>query len=110
MDKLIVFRRCYEYLFWLRPTVERFARVHKHSLGAEMQSCGLNLLRLVVKANYSEIRTELIKEAIIEYEVQRIYLRLAYEYKLVNKRQFDFASDKLEEIARLLRAWQKKYN
>jgi hypothetical protein len=72
-----------------------------------MHSCALDLLKLVVRANYSESKQELIKEAIVEYEVQRMYLRLAFEYKLINKRQFDFASSKLEEIARLLRGWQK---
>ncbi len=109
MDKLIVFRKVWEYLVWLRPTVERFARVHKYSLGVEMQANTMSLLRLVIKANYAEIKGTIIAEAIEEHEVQRIFLRLAFEYKLINSRQFGFAASRLDEIGRLLRGWKNKY-
>lgn len=105
MDKLIVFRKAYEYLFWLRPAVERFARVHKYSLGIEMQSSAMRLLRRITQANYATEKADLIHDAIVEYEVQRIYLRLAFEYKLISPRQFEFASARLEEIAKLLHGW-----
>lgn len=108
VNKLIVFRKVYEYLFWLRPTVERFTRLHKYSLGVEMQTNVMRLLRIVVAANYADTKTTLITEALIEYEVQRVYLRLAFEYKLINKRQFEFASGKLDEIGRLLRGWKRQ--
>lgn len=108
VNKLIVFRKVYEYLFWLRPTVVRFTRLHKYSLGIEMQTNVMRLLRIVVAANYADTKATLITEALIEYEVQRVYLRLAFEYKLINKRQFEFASGLLDEIARLLRGWRKQ--
>jgi len=108
MNKLIVFRKTYEYLFWLRPAVERFAKVHKYSLGAQLQTSALNLLKLVVKANYSEVKVSVVGEALVEYEIQRVFVRLAFEYKLLSPRQFEFASGKLDEIGRLLRGWLKQ--
>lgn len=107
MDKLLVFHKVYEYLFWLRPTVERFTKVHKYSLGVEIQQSGLRLLRQVIMANYAEDKIDLITEALVEHEVQRVYIRLAFEYKLLSKRQFEFANTNLDEIARLLRGWRK---
>lgn len=107
MDKLIVFRKTYEYLFWLKAVVERFARVHKYSLGAELQTSALNLLKLIVKANYSEAKAPIVGEALVEYEIQRVFVRLAFEYKLLSSRQFEFASGKLDEIGKLLRGWKK---
>ena len=109
MDRLIVFRKVYEYLFWLKPTVERFTKVHKYSLGVEMQANGLQLLKRIIAANYVEQKDLLMTEALVEYEVQRVYLRLAFEYKLVTKRQFEFASNLLDEIARLLRGWARHH-
>lgn len=108
MDDLIVFRKTYEYMFWLRPTVERFARVHRYSLGVELQTSALRLLRLIIRANYATDKSSMISEAVTEYEVQRLLLRLAFDYKVVSSRQFTYASERLEEIARLLRGWAKK--
>lgn len=107
MDKLIVFRKVYEYLFWLRPTTERFTKIHKYSLGVEMQANGLQLLKCVIAANYAVDREVLISQALVEHELQRVYVRLAFEYKLLSKRQFEFANLRLDEIARLLRGWLK---
>lgn len=110
MDKLIVFRRVYEYLFWLRPTVERFAKAHKYSLGIEMQSQAMDLLKLVIRANYASFKDEDIAEALVTCEVERVYVRLAFEYRLLSPRQFAFAAEKLEEIGRLLRGWKNSEN
>lgn len=107
VDKLIVFRKVYEYLFWLRPTVERFAKIHKYSLGVELQANTLELLKCIVKANYSENKTDYTQEALTEYEIQRLYLRLAFDYRLLSRPQFEFASEKLDEIGRLLRGWRR---
>ncbi len=101
IERLIVFRKAYEYLFWLRPTVERFTRVHKYSLGNDLQASGLRLLQLIIRANYATDKRNFIGEAITEYEIQRIFIRLAIDYKLLSDKQFTFASSRLEEIARL---------
>lgn len=110
MDELIVFRKTYEYLLWLRPSVLRFAKVYRYSLGIETEQSALRLLRLIILAN-SETkidRSRYIKQAIVEYEVQRIYIRIAYEYRCISERQFIHANSLLGEIARLLRGWAKK--
>ena len=68
----------------------------------------MNLLKLVVKANYSEVKAPVVGEALVEYEIQRVFVRLAFEYKLLSPRQFEFASGKLDEIGRLLRGWKRQ--
>jgi len=45
---------------------------------------------------------------VVEYEVQRVFLRLAFEHKLLSKRQFEFGSARLDEIGRLLRGWHRQ--
>lgn len=107
MDKLVVFRKTYEYMFWLKPTVERFAKVHKYSLGAEMQDSVLAVLKLIIRANFAADKERHINDAIVEHEVHRVLLRLGVEYKLLSPRQFAHASRRWDEVARLLRGWQK---
>lgn len=109
MDDLIVFRKTYEYLIWLRPTVMRFARVYKYSLGIETEGGALELLRAIIRANYASDKETYIRQAVIEYETQRIFLRLAFEYKALSERQYLYGSGLLDVIGRLLRGWLKKY-
>lgn len=109
MDDLIVFRKTFEYLLWLRPTVVRFAKVYRYSLGSETERTALELLRAIIRANYSEAKGPYISQAIIEFETQRVFLRLAREYKALSERQFAYAAGRLDEIGRLLRGWHKRY-
>jgi hypothetical protein len=107
MDDLIVFRKTYEYLLWLRPSVLRFVRVYRFSLGVEVEESGLRLLRAIICANYENDKKPRIAQAIIELEIQRVYIRLAYEYRCLSDKQFAYANGLLAEIMRLLRGWQK---
>ncbi|MGD8373399.1 MAG: diversity-generating retroelement protein Avd [Candidatus Woesebacteria bacterium] len=109
MDDLIVFRKMYEYLSWLRPSVERFARMHRYGLGNEMEQSALTVLRHIVSANFAADKLPAIGRALVELEVLRIYQRLTYDYKLLSGRQFTHASALLDEIGRLLRGWHKSY-
>ena len=95
-------------MFWLKPSVERFVRVHRYSLGIELQTSAVRLLRLIIRANYAESKTTFVAKAIVEQEVQRLFLRLAHDYKLLSPRQFEYGSAKLDEIGRLLRGWKKQ--
>jgi hypothetical protein len=110
MDKLMVFRKTWEYLFWLRPAIAGFTKIHKYSLGVEMQANAMQLIRLIISANYAETKGDLIQSALIENEVQRVYLRLAFEYKQISRRRFEFSEAKLDEIGHLLRGWSRQQN
>lgn len=111
MDELIVFRKTYEYLLWLRPTAQRFAKVHRYSLGIETEQSAVRLLRYIIKANYSNgvFRKDHIEQAIVEHKVQRVYIRMGYEYRCLSEQQFTHANALLSEIVRLLRGWAKKH-
>jgi hypothetical protein len=87
--------------------VLRFAKVYRFSLGVEAEQSGLRLLRLIIHANYERDKIARISQAIVELEVQRVYIRLAYEYRCLSERQFAYANELLAEIMRLLRGWQK---
>jgi len=51
ISDLIVFQKTYDFLLWVKPTVQRFAKVHKYGLGAELEKETLQLLRQIIRAN-----------------------------------------------------------
>jgi hypothetical protein len=109
LHELIVFRKTYEFLFWLKPTVERFSKTHKYSLGIKLENEALALLQGIIRANGKKDKSFAIEECRITLETVRILLRLAKDFKLVNLKQYEFSAEKLEEIGRLLGGWQKRF-
>ena len=107
---LKVFQKTYDFLLWLKPTVQRFAKVHKYSLGIQLENEVLELLKKIVRANYKRDKKEFIEECFAHYEIVKILVRLSKEYKLLNIKQYEFASKELDEIGKLLGGWYKKFS
>jgi len=108
---LIVFQKVYDFLFWLKPTVQRFAKVHKYSLGLDLEKEVVELLKKIVKANLSRTdKKREIENCLVHYEIVKIFIRLAKDYYLLNIRQYEFASQQLTEIGKLLGGWYKKFS
>lgn len=111
LQDLKIFQKTYDFLFWIKPTVQRFAKVHKYSLGLQLENEALELLKSVIRANLSrDDKKRLIQECLVHYEVVRILIRLSKDFKLLSVRQYEFAARELEIIGRLLSGWQERFN
>jgi len=109
ISDLIVFQKTYDFLLWVKPTVQRFAKVHKYGLGAELEKETLQLLRQIIRANmFRTDKRRHIAECFVSYETVKIFIRLSKDYNLMSVRQYEFAATKLNEIGKLLGGWYKK--
>jgi len=108
--ELKIFQKTYDFLLWVKPTVQRFAKVHKYSLGIQLENETIELLKQIVRANFKrEDKKEFIEECFIHYELIKILIRLSKDYKLLSIKQYEFAAKELEEIGKLLGGWYKKF-
>ena len=111
LHDLTVFQKTYDFLFWLKLAVQRFAKAHKYSLGIQLENEAIALLKAIIKANFSrDNKKELIEECFGIYEIVIVLVRLSKDYKLINIKQYEFASEQLQEIGRLLGGWRKKFS
>ncbi len=108
ISDLIVFQKTYDFLLWVKPTVQRFAKVHKYSLGVELERETIQLMRQIIQANMHKAgKRERIAECIVRYETVKIFIRLSKDFKLLNVKQYEYSAVKLNEIGRLLGGWYK---
>jgi len=106
-----VFQKVYDFLLWVKPTVQRFERVHKYSLGIQLENTVIEFMKKIVKANFvRENKKEFIEECLMEFEMVKILIRLAKDFKVLNLKQYEFASKNLNEIGRLLGGWYKRFS
>ncbi len=110
LHDLTLFQKTYDFLLWIKPTVQRFAKVHKYSLGLQLENETLELLKCIIRANISRTKkTEIIEEALVHFETVVVLIRLAKDFNLINIKQYEFSSKNLAEIGRLLGGWKKKF-
>lgn len=108
---LKIFQKTYDFLLWSKPTVQRFARVHKYSLGVQLESEVIELLKQIVRANFKRGgKGKEIEDCFVSYEIIKILIRLSKDYQLINVKQYEFASEQLVELGNLLGGWYKRYN
>lgn len=111
LDDLKIFQKAYDFLFWVKPTVQRFAKIHKYSLGLQLENETIELLKSIVQANLSrDNKKRLIQECFIHYETVKVLVRLSKDYKLLSIKQYEFTTKELSEIGRLLGGWHKRFN
>lgn len=100
--------KTYDLLKWLMPAVSKFPKDKKYTLGKRIEDKLLDILELLLHANYSKIKLEILKKANIELEVFRHLIRLSYDLRFINFRKYGFISRSINEIGRLIGGWIKQ--
>lgn len=90
--------------------MQRFAKAHKYSLGIQLENEVLELLKCIIRANFSRDNKHIfIEECLVRYETVNVLVRLCKDYKLINITQYEFAATRLVEIGKLLGGWRRKF-
>ena len=109
LHDLKVFQKTYDFLFWVKQIVPKFAKVHKYSLGLELETEVLRLLRCIIRANMARDKKVHIEQCLVVYETVRVLVRLCKDFKLISVKQYEFASERLVEIGKMLGGWRRRY-
>jgi hypothetical protein len=92
----------YRFLVWLMPTIEKFPRSHKFTIGDRIQIAALNVLETLIEATYTRERTLHLRTANLGIEKLRFLLRLAADLRLLDRRRYEHAARSLDETGRLM--------
>jgi hypothetical protein len=100
----------FQFLSWLSPTIEKFPRSQKFTLGDRIQATGLDVLEALIEATYSRDRHPPLSRANLGLEKLRFFFRLAFELKILDGRRFEHAARNIDDIGRLVGGWAKAHN
>jgi hypothetical protein len=48
IDDLLIFKKTYDLLLWLYPTIKKFPKSDKYTLGENLKKCVLNILENII--------------------------------------------------------------
>lgn len=97
----------YQFLLWLAPTVEKFPRAYKFTLGDRIQNGALEVLDRLIAATYSRQAAPLLLEVNLGLEQLRYQFRLSHDLHLVDQRRYEHAARAIDEVGRLVGGWIK---
>lgn len=104
-DGAVVVGKVYDLLLWLLPKVEKFPRSYRFSVGERMTEAGLDLLVSVTEAAYSRDKGALLRNTSRRLNVVRLLLRLAKDLRVLPEGPYRFATERADEIGRMLGGW-----
>jgi len=104
---LIIFEKIYELILWLYPTVNKFPKSQRFVLGQRIEDTILEILEGIIEANQERDKTIYLKRTSVELDKLRILIRLSKDLKFISIRQYQFVSEKINEIGKMLGGWIK---
>lgn len=108
MKESPIFAKTYDLVKWLVPLTVNFPRHQRFVAAQAMQQSALRLHECLLKAAKLPDTALHLREADVELDKLRFYLRLSYDLGYINLGQQRHGGQMLKEIGRLLGGWQKK--
>ncbi len=106
-DELPVYKASYDLLIEIFKFVRNFSKEFKYTIGENLKTEGIELIKLIYQANASRDKVERIRQAREKIEMLRLYLRLMKDMRQINIPKFVFINEKIEVVSRQLIGWQK---
>ncbi len=101
----VVVQKAYDLTLWLLPKVEKFPRSFRFSVGERIVAAALDLLLLLVDASYARQKDTLLVDANRRVNALRFLLRLSNDLRLLPEARYAFASQRLDEVGRMVGGW-----
>ncbi len=110
MNESPLFTRTYDFLLWLVPQVQKFPRLYRFTLAERIQRLAMDFQDSLVAAGKSvgNARSEYLKQADIQLEQMRHWVRFARDNDLFTVRQYEHVARLMAEVGRLLGSWLKQ--
>jgi len=107
-ENLPIYKASYDVTLHLEKMVAGFSRYNKYTLGSELRNLSREILKLIVRANSSQNKAELLINLRESIEELKVILRLCKDVKAFkNFNSYEYAATKVVGIARQNEGWLK---
>lgn len=102
MKDLIIFQKMYDFILWIYPTIKKFPKSEQYVLGQRIEQTCLNILEHIIASVTTKHAITELKQADIELEKLRIFIRLSKDLQCMDFKKYEHASKQVVEIGKLL--------
>lgn len=105
--EMLVIKRAYDFSKWLLHHTGKFPKSYRFSVAAKMENAVLDFIELTTVANMRRDKLPMLKRADEALARLRILFRLSFDMSFVNDRSYEYGSQQIVELGRLLGGWIK---
>ena len=106
IDHLIIFQKLYDLYLYTHRSVTKFPKCQRFLISNKLLESNLEMLRLTIVANSKSDRSEEQKQISVILDVFRIHVRLSKDLNLLSIKKYSHFMELINEVGRLLTAWQ----
>ena len=106
-QNLAIFEKTYELILWIYPTVNKFPKSQRFVLGQHIEDIILKILEGIIEANQERNKIPYLKQISVNLDKLRILIRLSKDLRFISIKQYGFATNKVNEIGKMLGGWLK---
>jgi hypothetical protein len=100
--------RTARYVRWILEHVEKFPKNQRYILAPKVAGTAMELLDLVIEAYFAARKRTLLERASAALEKLRIYVRMCTDMQMFSIGQYEYSSERLVQVGRLLGCWIRK--
>jgi len=109
IEDMKIFHKTYEFIKWLHTLLNKFPKSEKYTMAQKIENTSLNFLESIIQSNNDFDKKQSLQKAIIELDKLRIFFRLSKDLQFISFDQYEYGSNLINEIGRMLGGWYKKY-
>ncbi len=102
-----IFVKSYDFLLWLLNTTEKFPKSERFRLGNRLEDAAFAFHETLIAATRTHTPLRLLFDADLQLDHLRLYVRLSHARGLLRDNQYQFVSERLIELGKLLGGWIK---
>lgn len=110
MKESPAFVKMFEFVAWVIPLSVKFPREQRFVVAAALQRATLAAHEALVRAGQSSDPAQAARhldEVAAQLALVRFYLRLSAQLNLITVKHYEYASERLAELGRLVQAWRR---
>ncbi len=110
IEKLTLYQKIFDLYLYTHKFIKKFPKSERFLISLALQEALLEAIKLTVKANLQRVKKKrrYFQEKIeAELEIYLTVLRLSRELNFLSKKKYRIASEKMEEIFKILYGWKK---
>ena len=107
-EHLSIYKKALDLTIYFEEIARNFSRYHKYTLGSELREKSREIVGLIIKANSTTERLDLLLELRNKLEWLKVLVRICKEAKAFhNFNSFEYALRVLVELSRQNEGWIK---
>jgi four helix bundle protein len=107
LENLKLFQKSYDFYKWIYPILKDFPKSERYTLVEKIHDTLLSFISKVVEARKVEDKNRILKQADAELEKLKVLMRLSKDQEFISMGQYRKASEKLDELGKMLGGWMK---